>query len=70
MSDASNTPPKFYDTWLSGEAKLVDLRILLLGYASAELKSHREGTTLIRQRSIIHLVTRVDEKLDLNLSFF
>lgn len=63
--------PTVYDDWLSGDAKLVNLKSLLLPYPASAMKSHPVGND-VNHAKVDHpdLVTRVDEALDPNLSLF
>jgi putative SOS response-associated peptidase YedK len=63
--------PESYDDWLSGDAKVEDVRNLLVPYPSSEMKSHPVGSD-VNQARVDHpdLVTRVEASLGENLTLF
>jgi len=63
--------PETFDTWLSGDTKIGDMRELLLPFPSAEMKSHPVGSDVNQPKvDDQHLITLVDETLGTNLSLF
>lgn len=63
--------PEFYDAWLNGKAKLVEIKTLLLPYPASETKSHPVGNDVNQPKvDHPHLVRPVAEKLGINLSLF
>src|SRR6266542_2478639 len=63
--------PESYDEWLSGDAKIEDMRNLLVSYPASEMKSHPVGSDVNQARvDDPHLVTRVEATLGENLTLF
>src|SRR5258705_8259957 len=63
--------PESYEEWLSSDARIEDMRELLVPYPPSEMKSHPVGSD-VNQASVDHpdLVTRVEPTLGENLTLF
>ena len=63
--------PKSYEAWLSGDAKLLGLKELLLPYPASEMSSHPVGSDVNKPEiDRPNLVERVEESTGENLSLF